>query len=279
MPDAGQVRVGPAGWSYDDWKGTVYPEGVRRFDPLAYLASYFDTIEVNSSFYRTPPVEHAKSWVRRVGGNPRFRFTTKLFQGFTHESRFPAIAAVDAYRDYLQPFVDAGILGAVLAQFPWSFRDGPGSRERIRSIARALPGVPVVVEIRHGSFAHDEFFEFLDDLDVGFANIDQPIIGDSFRPTSIITGPVGYVRFHGRNVEKWFDHNEAWERYDYLYSSMELTPWIERIRTVATKTDVYVVTNNHFRGQAIVNAVELKRRLGQAAEIPPALLEHYGDRF
>jgi len=279
MPDAGEIRVGPAGWSYDDWKGTVYPEAVRRFDPLGYLAGFFDTIEVNSSFYRIPPPGHARSWVGRVSGNERFWFTTKLYRGFTHNATFPSTEEIEACHAYLAPLLDAGRLGAVLAQFPWSFRDGPDARHRISAIRDAFPDVPLAVEIRHGSFANDEFFSFLDDNGVGFANIDQPIIGDSFRPTSIVTGPVGYVRFHGRNREKWFDHDEAWERYDYIYTADELAPWIDRIRAVAAKKDVYVVTNNHFRGQAIVNAVELKRGLGQDAPVPPTLSMHYGDRF
>jgi len=279
VPDGTAVRVGPAGWSYEDWKGTVYPERPRRLDPLSYLAGFFDTIEVNSSFYRIPPPSHAASWVRRVGGNERFRFTTKLFQGFTHETGMPSGSEVDAFRSYLQPFVENGRLGGVLAQFPWSFRDCDESRARLSAIAEAFTDVPVVVEIRHGSFATDEFFAFLDERRLGFANIDQPIIGNSFRPTSIVTGPVGYVRLHGRNYEKWFEHEESWERYDYLYSSDELVPWIDRIKVAARKKDVYVVTNNHFRGQAIVNAIELKRGLGQPADVPPAILEHYGDRF
>lgn len=279
MPDATCIRVGPAGWSYEDWKGTVYPRGGRRVDPLAYLAGYFDTIEVNSAFYRIPPPSHSASWVRRVRQNDRFRFCTKLFQGFTHGNEFPSAPEVDAFSAYLKPFVDEGRLGAVLAQFPWSFRDGAESRRRLASIARAFREVPVAVEIRHGSFATDEFFEFLDACGLAFANIDQPIIGESFRPTSIVTGPVAYVRLHGRNYEKWFDHQESWERYDYLYSTDELVPWIDRIRTAAAKKDVYVVTNNHFRGQAIVNAIELKRGLGQSADVPPPVREHYGDRL
>jgi len=279
VPDGTKVRVGPAGWSYEDWKGTVYPASGRRVDPLAYLADYFDTIEVNSAFYRIPPVSHSASWVRRVSRNGQFRFTTKLFQGFTHEASFPSGVEVESFRAYLQPFVEVDRLGGVLAQFPWSFRDGRESRDRLSRIREAIPGVPVVVEIRHGSFASDDFFTFLDRQDLGFANIDQPIIGDSFRPTSIVTGQVGYVRLHGRNYEKWFDHEESWERYDYLYSGDELEPWIDRIKSAATKKDVYVVTNNHFRGQAIVNAVEIRRRLGQKSEVPPPLLDHYGDRL
>src|SRR2546427_11616963 len=80
-----QIRIGPAGWSYKDWEGTVYPPHGSKFDPLAYLASFFDTIEINSPFYRIPPPQHARSWVRRVGGNPDFKFATKVFRGFTHE--------------------------------------------------------------------------------------------------------------------------------------------------------------------------------------------------
>lgn len=270
------IRVGPAGWSYKDWEGIVYPKHGSRFDHLAYLANYFDTIEVNSSFYRTPPDTHSKSWVRRVAANDAFRFTAKLAREFTHESSFPSKDEIALFRKFLAPLRDAERLGAVLMQFPWSFKDSNESRERIERIVDALPKVPLVVEVRHGSFASEDFEQFLSEQDVGIANIDQPLFGDSIKPAALFTGAVGYVRFHGRNYEKWFAHEESWERYDYLYRENELAPWTGRIESLAQKTDVFVVLNNHFRGQAIKNAGDLKRSLGQDATIPDGVTATYG---
>src|SRR5437667_5548221 len=112
------IRIGPAGWSYTDWEGTVYPKHGSRFDHLAYLASFFDTIEINSPFYRIPPPTHSRSWVRRIATNGGFKFTTKIFRGFTHESASFAPADVKAFRDYLNPLAEADRLGAVLLQYP-----------------------------------------------------------------------------------------------------------------------------------------------------------------
>ena len=274
----GTVRIGPAGWLYDDWEGVVYPVHGSRFDHLAHLAQFFDTIEVNSSFYRTPPIGHATSWLRRTSFNEHFRFTIKLYQGFTHHDSIPPSEEIKAFRDFLDPIAEAGRLGALLMQFPWSFRATGKTREKLATLFDLFRGYPTVVEVRHGSFRIDRFHQFLEKHDVGVANIDQPVIGNSIRPDSIVTGSVGYARFHGRNYEKWIEHAEPWERYDYLYTQEELDPWVDRIRTMAKSRDVYVITNNHFRGQAIVNAIDLKRALDQAAEIPPALARFYGER-
>jgi uncharacterized protein YecE (DUF72 family) len=272
------IRIGPAGWSYDDWNGVVYPAGARKFDPLEYLACYFDTIEINSSFYRTPPPTHATSWVRRVAANPDFRFTTKLYKGFTHDAGPLQASDVSAFRRYLEPLAGEGRLGAVLAQYPWSFRNTESALRRIADTADALAPYPLVVEVRHGGFDDEHFFAMLDRLGVGFANIDQPVIGESLAPTAIATSSVSYIRFHGRNYAKWFQHDEAWERYDYLYSEAELEPFVTTAKELEKKGDVYVVTNNHFRGQAIVNAIDMKRAVGQKVDVPPPLAEHYGNR-
>ncbi|MGH9457760.1 MAG: DUF72 domain-containing protein [Thermoanaerobaculia bacterium] len=273
------IRVGPAGWSYKDWEGVVYPAGAgSRFDRLAFLAHYFDTIEVNSSFYRVPPPTHATSWVRRTAGNPAFRFTAKLYRGFTHDER-PEPGDAAAFRRFLDPLADAGRLGAVLVQFPWSFRNTPEALERIDTLASTFRDYPLAVEVRHASFDDDAFRAFCDEHSLATVNVDQPLFSDSIAPAAVATGPLGYVRFHGRNYQKWFAHEESWERYDYLYAPEELEPWVRRIRELAGSGDVYAITNNHFRGQAIVNAVELRGALGQEGEVPPPLLDAYPDRF
>jgi len=273
-----KIRVGPAGWSYTDWEGTVYPPHRSKFDHLAYLSSFFDTIEINSPFYRIPPPTHAKSWVRRVASNPGFKFTTKIFRGFTHEADGASDDDVRAFRNYLDPLADAGRLGAVLLQYPWSFKNSPESIDRLDSLFRAFAEYPLALEVRHSSFQNEEFVRYLEQRGVSWVNVDQPLFSDSVKPSDTVSGPVAYVRLHGRNYEKWFAHNESWERYNYLYSKDELAPWVERIQTMSKEKETYVVTNNHFRGQAIVNATDLQDALGMDARMPPQLKEVYGER-
>jgi uncharacterized protein YecE (DUF72 family) len=274
-----KIRIGPAGWSYKDWEGVVYPPHGSKFDPLAYLAQFFDTIEINSPFYRIPPPTHAKSWVKRVAANDEFKFTTKVFRGFTHEKAALAEADVKAFRNYLDPFMEADRLGAILIQFPWSFKNTPESREKLVELFDAFKDYPRSLEVRHSTFQEPDFFALLDEHDVGWVNVDQPLFHDSVKPSDTVTGPVAYARLHGRNYEKWFAHEESWERYNYLYSAQELEPWVERIDHMAQSRDTYVVTNNHFRGQAILNAGDLKESLGQDSTLPPQLKEAYPDRF
>lgn len=278
MENRHRIRIGPAGWSYTDWEKVVYPPHGSKFDHLAYLASFFDTIEINSPFYRIPPPTHAKSWVRRVSDNPDFQFTTKVFRGFTHEKADFSADDVRAFRNYLDPLMDANRLGAILLQFPWSFKNTPESREKLAALFQAFEPYPKALEVRHATFQNDDFFAFLDEHDVSWVNVDQPLFSDSVKPSDTVTGPFAYARFHGRNYEKWFAHDESWERYNYLYSEEELEPWVARIDAMAKSRDVFVVTNNHFRGQAIVNAGDLKESLGLENKVPPQLKEVYGDR-
>jgi uncharacterized protein YecE (DUF72 family) len=272
------VRIGPAGWSYKDWEGTVYPAHGSRFDALAYLAHYFDTIEVNSSFYRTPPPTHAQSWIRRVLENDAFRFTAKLNRLFTHERAAIDPAEVRAFRRFLDPLAEAGRLGAILVQFPWSARNTEEMRDHMSRLFDAFDSYPLAVEVRHASFEDDGFYGFLNDRNVSIVNIDQPLFSDSVKPSNVVTGPIGYIRLHGRNYEKWFAHAESWERYNYLYAPKELEPWAARIREIAASRETYAITNNHFRGQAIVNALDLKKSLGMPLEVPPQLREAYPER-
>lgn len=279
MKEPNKIRVGPAGWSYKDWEGVVYPPHGSKFDALGYLARFFDTIEINSPFYRIPPPTHSKSWVKRVAANDDFKFTTKIFRGFTHEAEALSKDDVQAFRNYLDPLMEADRLGAILIQFPWSFKNTPESRAKLVQLFRAFKDYPQSLEVRHATFQEPAFYELLDEHDVSWVNVDQPLFSDSVKPADTVTGPIGYARFHGRNYEKWFAHDESWERYNYLYSERELEPWVERIERMAKKRDTYVITNNHFRGQAILNAGDLKASLGQDATLPPQLKEAYPDRF
>lgn len=272
------IRVGPAGWSYDDWKGIVYPSSPPRgFDRLGWISSHFDTVEVNASFYHIPATRLSRSWSSRVV-NPRFRFTVKLHRSFTHESAEPARTEVVAFRRFLEPLVDDGRFGALLIQFPWSFRNQPDSLRRMERIFRDFDDLPRAVEVRHSSFEVPEFRRFLAELGVALVNVDQPRHIESIGPGSEVTAEPGYVRLHGRNLAKWFQHDEAWERYDYLYSEQELTPWVERVERMKAN-DVFVIMNNHFRGQAVVNALDVRQRLGQPVEVTPELAAAYPGHF
>jgi uncharacterized protein YecE (DUF72 family) len=216
--------------------------------------------------------------VRRVGNNPDFRFTTKIFHGFTHERAALAADDVRAFRDYLDPLMADDRLAAILMQFPWSFKNSAESREKLVTLFDAFDGYPRALEVRHATFQNDDFLAFLEEHDVAWVNVDQPLFHDSVKPGDALTGPIGYVRLHGRNYEKWFAHEESWERYNYLYSSEELAPWVGRIEAMAQSKETYVITNNHFRGQAVVNAHDLQVALGQEAKLPPQLQEAYGER-
>ncbi len=289
------IRVGPAGWSYPDSPGRVYPaDAPKRFDVLGYLARYFDTIEINASFYAPQPPRNYAAWAKRVRSNPEFRFTVKLWQLFTHGlRRFGRAAApptgagetwepedVQAVTEGLDVLAGEGRLGAVLAQFPWSFRATPEHRDHLARLAGDLRGYPVVVELRHGSWARREHAVFLREHGLGFCNIDQPVIGDSLGPTAGVTSPIGYVRFHGRRYDQWFEQREdVASRYDYLYAAEELEPWIARIRKVAAAdgvTDVYVISNNHYEGKGPANALMIRAMLeGRRVPCPATLLRTY----
>jgi uncharacterized protein YecE (DUF72 family) len=281
----GDVLVGPAGWSYEDWKGRVYPHPAPRgFDPLRFLARYFDTIEINSSFYRPPSATSSRAWVRRVEENPRFTFTAKLYQGFTHApggretGSAPPVPAA-AFLEGIAPIVEAGRLGALLLQFPWSFRYGPGARALVEELWNAFRDLPLVLEARHATWSEPEAEEFLRGLGIGFCNIDQPRGHDSLGPAARLTSPVGYVRFHGRNAANWFRRDAgAAERYDYLYGAAELEPWVERTRALAAggARQVFVVLNNHFQGKGVANALMLRSRLEERrVAAPPGLARHF----
>ena len=274
------LRVGPAGWSYPDWAGYVYPaRRSKSFHEAEYLAGFFDTIEINTSFYQPIRPEHAKSWVDRVSANPAFVFTAKLWQRFTHE---PSAGAEDerAVRAGLDILRNEKKLGAVLVQFPFSFHRARETIFHLTAVLERFADYPLVVELRHSSWQTDETLALLSEHHAGFCNIDQPIIGHSLTPSAESTSAIGYERLHGRRYDTWFDDDPATpshERYNYLYSREELDPWISRIHTIQKHTrSVFVVANNHYQGKAVVNALQLIHILtGNKVKVPEPLRHHY----
>ena len=145
---------------------------------------------------------------------------------------------VKNFRKYLDPLLEADRLGAVLLQYPWSFKNTPESLDKLATFFVRFDGYPLALEVRHASFQNEEFIGFLNERNVSWVNVDQPLFSDSVKPSDTITGPLAYVRLHGRNYEKWFAHQESWERYNYLYSKDELEPWVRRIESMARERDV-----------------------------------------
>ncbi len=275
------IRFGPAGWDYPDWRGLVYPRPVPRgFDPLAYLSRWFDMVEVNSTFYRPQRADVARRWCERVAARPRFAFTAKLWRRFTHEREAYGADEVKVARRALDALAAERRLGAVLAQFPWSFRRDAAAVEWLRDLFRALQGLPLVLEVRHASWNVPDTYAELAEQGVGFVNLDQPLFRGSIQPSAVATARVGYVRVHGRNHRDWFREEAGRDaRYDYLYSAEELAPWAERTSAIAAEPrveDVYVVTNNHFEGKAVANAAMLRSLVeGRRVDAPPDVVRHF----
>lgn len=286
------VHIGTAGFSYKDWEGIVYPADLkkRKIHPLEYLAQFLDACEINTSFYGHIRPNVGRDWCHKTTAvNPHFVFSAKLYQGFTHPPRgtkppSPFNLKVDPKeenlaREGLDSIAGEGKLAAVLMQFPISFKNADDTRDYLFNLISRFREYPLVLEIRHSSWNDPDVLARLAEQGVGFCNIDQPRLGASLRATEHVTSPVGYVRLHGRNYKEWFQADNRNDRYNYLYKPVELKPWTEKIRSVAEKSlKTLAITNNHYKGQAAVNALELKSMLsGKKVKAPETLVNAYTD--
>lgn len=269
------IRVGPAGWSYPDWEGRVYPRRKPRdFHALAWLARFVDCVEVNSSFYAVPRAEHASRWATLVEPWPELELTVKLLRDFTHRAEpadpaeWDALAA--AWRRGVEPLRRRQRLAAVLVQFPRSFHEGPEAVRRLGRLRALLDGLPLVLEVRHHSWFVPPALDEIAGLGYSLAHVDLPHAWDHPPPRHAPTGPIGYLRLHGRNERDWFRHSAGRdERYDYLYSPPQIGELARRARSIDAESErTYVIANNHFAGQAVANAVELRWLLGGRRPVP-----------
>jgi uncharacterized protein YecE (DUF72 family) len=227
---------------------------------LPFYAERFSAVEIDATYYR---VLGAATFLSMANRTPKgFRFTVKLPGSVTHARDSTAMPDLAAWRDGVAPVVDAGKFGCAIAQFPTSFRPGEAATEFLRDLSKNLD-VPTVVEFRHREWQTNETLELLRELDFGLVDVDQPQFRTLMRPSSDVVGAIGYVRMHGRNVAQWWRGTNV-TRYEYDYSMDEMKPWVHRIEdmeaTPGTK-DVYVVFNNHSRGNAAQNAAALQKLL------------------
>ena len=311
------LRIGTSGWNYPTgrgtWNGVFYPPARGRpkgFDELAFYASHFDTVEVNSTFYGQPRAAVCRAWAERTPAG--FEFSVKLYQKFTHPKMYqerviaslpdpsalgdvdadgslygelspakPNQADLDEFRRGIEPLAAAGKLGALLAQFPPSFKDTPASRDYLARLLTAFSGYHVAVELRHKSWSDriGETLALLNGFRSAWVQIDEPKFRLSIRQNYLpnVQG-FYYMRLHGRNVEQWWRHAKSEDRYDYLYSADELREFSDTagaVRRLVKK--LYLYTNNHFSAKSVANAAMIKQQLGEPVEgeYPAEFLERY----
>src|SRR3954471_13753472 len=279
-----QTLIGTAGWQYKDWNGKFYPPKLKQPN-LQFYAEYFDTVEINSSFYGHIKPKVAEGWCKLVEEvNPNFVFTAKLNRAFTH-SPIAVIESTSAAS--IKPGANdeaeakAGLdvlasehrLGALLMQFPISFKNTEENGGYLSQLAGRFNEYPLVVEVRHASWDDPAVLRSFAQMGVGFCNIDQPLLGKALAPSQIALGRIGYVRLHGRNYQQWFEHEKPHDRYNYLYSPKELDGWARRIEHVSEQAETtFVISNNHFESKAAVNSLQLESMLTKAPVTAPDLL-------
>lgn len=258
-----EILVGTCGYSYDDWRGAFYPARLAKGRMLEYYAQEFSFTEVNSTFYHIPAVRVMEALAKKTPEG--FIFTVKAHASLTHEREAEFTGHTEKFRIMLRPLQEAGKLGAVLFQFPFSFHNNGENRDYLVRLRELFPSIPVAVEFRHTGWVQESTFALLRSLDFAYACVDEPRLKGLVGPVTVRTAGFAYVRFHGRNAAKWWRHGEPWERYDYLYSQAELGEWVPRIKSMAEGAKrVFVAFNNHPRGQAVANArmlQEMIRRL------------------
>lgn len=289
MGAPGNIKIGVAGFSYKDWQGVVYPPSLKSSARIEYLAQFLELIEINTSFYGHIKPAVGKEWCRAaLSVNPKFVFTAKLNRAFTHSPvavleptsaktiRPAATDEQDAKAGY-DSIATQGMLGALLAQFPISFKCTDENRAYVERLVERFRSYPLVLEIRHASWNEPDVFRWIEGLGIGLCNIDQPLLGRAVGPSAHATSAVGYIRLHGRNYKQWFAETNVRDRYDYLYSTKELATWKDRALEVAEKTETtYVVANNHNLGKAAVNALQLISMIeARKVKVPATLVPRY----
>ncbi len=261
-----EILVGTSGYSFPDWVGPIYPTVLSRSRWLPFYAEAFSTVEINATYYRVPTEAMLRGLLGKVDP-ARFVFTVKTPAQMTHR-RAEFDNAAEPFVEALAPLRQTGTLGAVLAQFPYSFRRPEADRAHLQRLRDVIPGdIPVHVEFRHEIWYTPETFTFLENQGLGVVNVDLPPLRGLPRDvTDYVTNGIGYFRFHGRNTANWWRSGAGGARYDYLYSQEELETWVPAILKAARRSErTFLFLNNCHRGKSAVNAVQLERRLGLRA--------------
>ena len=279
MQDQARLYIGTSGWSYPrgegTWSGHFYPAG--KIDELAYYGQFFNTVEINSSFYRPPNPGYVQNWARKVPAG--FLFTAKLWQKFTHPKMYQQSTGKDAaisqedvnlFKRSIEPLAGYGKLGALLAQFPPSFKNDRDGRQVLEAVIQTFGHYNLAVELRHRSWSDDEnTTRLLRENHVTWVQIDEPKFRSSVAREIPTTSDMSYFRFHGRNAEMWWK-GDSETRYKYLYSQPEIDELAGQVKMATEKTGlIFAFFNNHWQGYAPRNTVDLIRTLQLPLKEPP----------
>jgi uncharacterized protein YecE (DUF72 family) len=247
-----KIFLGTSGYSYSDWNGIFYPAGLDRKDQLEFYSSYFNTVEINFTYYTIPNRRIFDNMASRVPDD--FIFSVKGHKSMTH-TRDCSRDDWRSYLDALSPLLDSKKLGPVLMQFPWAFKFSEGNLKYLEMIKGYSAGIDICVEFRNSSWMRKEVFDFIKGLDIIFCNVDEPRLKTLLPPTDINTASSGYIRFHGRNSANWWKPGQAYQRYDYMYSQEELAEWMPRIKKLSSNTkSTFIYFNNHYKAKAVKSA-------------------------
>lgn len=257
------IYIGTAGYSYADWVGPYYPPGTKTNEMLNYYAAEFPFTEVNATYYRIPHYRMLQNMDRKTPEG--FLFVIKAHQSLTHRREEDCGKIARQFREALLPLQEKGSLAGVLAQFPYSFRNNEANRNYLAGLREFMKGIPLLVEFRHQSWCSPAVFEFLRAYGMSYVCVDEPPLKGLLPPVVAVTADPAYLRFHGRNTDKWWNHRYPYERYNYLYAESELQEWVSRIARLAeASSKVFISLNNHFQGKAVINARMLGTMLEKA---------------
>jgi uncharacterized protein YecE (DUF72 family) len=243
-----KIRIGTSGYSFADWVGNFYPPGIEKGKMLDYYQKHFDTVEINSTYYRIPHPAVFHNMLKKV--DDKFDFVVKAHQSITH-ARKDCEEPARQLREAVRPLEEAGKLVGFLLQFPWSFKKTKSNMDYLRGLKKHFPPVSIFAEFRHKSWLSDDVFELLEKEGLGYVNVDEPQLPGLLPPQSEVIGPIAYARFHGRNKKTWWS-GEGSKRYDYDYSEEELGEWKELLKEMAKKAkEARLYFNNCRLGQAV----------------------------
>ncbi len=252
-----EIKIGTSGYSFDDWIGPFYPEKTKKTKMLDHYVKHFDTVEINSTYYRIPKPVAMSNMEKKTPDD--FEFIIKTPGILTHK-RFKVERDIFEYKECLEPIKDSGKLKGVLAQFPFSFKFNQKNLDYVYYCNHLLKKYNLFVEFRHSSWSNREMYNMFKESKIGYTAVDEPDIPGLLKPDLFCTTDTGYLRLHGRNAEKWWNGGAL--RYDYDYSDEELNEWRDKIKKIENKAKkLYIFFNNCHLGQAVKNAKELTEKL------------------
>lgn len=259
-----EFYIGTSGYSYKDWEGEFYPNNIKANQYLEYYSKFFNTVEINSTYYSLPNSYFFGSILRKTPEN--FLFSCKAHSSMTH-SRTADDAVFKNFLNALDTLVKSDSFLVVLFQFPYSFYFSDANISYIEKLKKKFKEINMVCEFRNSSWIKDKTLKILEELNIGFCNVDEPRLPKLLPATNFATSEVFYLRFHGRNALNWWNHDESFERYDYMYKEEELTEWLPRISEASKKVKkVLIYFNNHYKAKSVKSADLLKNLLNSSKE-------------